>query len=207
MEHRSRMRVTIDTILKNRLAVAGLVVLAVLILAAIFGPLIAPYGINDINIADRLQGLSSAHWFGTDDLGRDVFSRVLIGARVSLLVGFIAVGIAVAIGVPIGLASGFYGGATDSWLMRFMDILFSLPAILLAIAILAVLGPGIVKRDDRHRHRLHADLRQDHARLSSRREGIGVRPAPPDRLAPPTLESCEATSCPTLWRRSSCRPA
>lgn len=143
-EHRSRMRVTVDTILRNRLAVIGLVVLAVLVLAAILGPSIAPYDINDINITERLQGLSASHWFGTDELGRDVFSRVLVGARVSLMVGFIAVGIAVVIGVPIGLVAGFYGGAADSWLMRMMDILFSLPAILLAIAILAVLGPGIV---------------------------------------------------------------
>lgn len=143
-EHRSRARATVDTVLRNRLAVAGLIVLALLVLAAILGPTIAPYDINDINVADRLTGPSTAHWFGTDELGRDVFSRVLIGARVSLLVGFIAVGIALIVGVPIGLVSGFYGGAADSWLMRMMDILFALPAILLAIAILAVLGPGIV---------------------------------------------------------------
>lgn len=143
-EHRSRLRATIDTVLLNRLAVVGLVILLLLVIAAAFGPMIAPYEINDISISERLQGPTTAHWFGTDDLGRDVFSRVIIGARVSLLVGFIAVGIALLIGVPIGLVSGFYGGATDSWLMRMMDILFALPAILLAIAILAVLGPGII---------------------------------------------------------------
>lgn len=142
--HRSRARATIDTVLQNRLAVAGLIILAVLVLAALVGPLIAPYGINEISVSDRLLGPSTTHWFGTDELGRDVFSRVLVGARVSLMVGFIAVGIALVVGVPIGLISGFYGGATDSWLMRMMDILFALPAILLAIAILAVLGPGIV---------------------------------------------------------------
>lgn len=142
-EHRSQLRVTFDTVMRNRLAVIGLVILALLVLAAILGPTIAPYDINDVNISDRLQGPSSAHWFGTDELGRDVFSRVLVGARVSLTVGFIAVGIAVIVGVPIGLVAGFFGGATDSWLMRFMDVLFALPAILLAIAILAVLGPGI----------------------------------------------------------------
>ena len=143
-EHRSRLRATAETVLLNRLAVVGLIILALLVIAAAFGPMFAPYEINDINISERLQGPTTAHWFGTDDLGRDVFSRVIIGARVSLMVGFIAVGIALLVGVPIGLLSGFYGGATDSWLMRFMDILFALPAILLAIAILAVLGPGIV---------------------------------------------------------------
>lgn len=142
--HRSRTRATVDTVLQNRLAVAGLIILALLVLAALVGPLIAPFGINEINVSDRLQGPTTTHWFGTDELGRDVFSRVLVGARVSLMVGFIAVGIALVVGVPIGLISGFYGGATDSWLMRMMDILFALPAILLAIAILAVLGPGIV---------------------------------------------------------------
>ncbi|MDJ0791811.1 MAG: ABC transporter permease [Acidimicrobiia bacterium] len=143
-EHRSRTHATVETVLRNRLAVAGLVILAVLVLAAIIGPWVIPYEINEIDIANRLTGPSTDHWFGTDELGRDVFSRVVVGARVSLVVGFVAVGIALILGVPIGLISGFYGGATDSTLMRFMDILFSLPAILLAIAILAVLGPGIV---------------------------------------------------------------
>ncbi len=143
-EHRSRTQATVETVLRNRLAVAGLVILAVLVLAAIIGPWVIPYEINEIDIANRLTGPSTDHWFGTDELGRDVFSRVVVGARVSLVVGFVAVGIALILGVPIGLISGFYGGATDSTLMRFMDILFSLPAILLAIAILAVLGPGIV---------------------------------------------------------------
>jgi peptide/nickel transport system permease protein len=143
-EHRSRTRATIETVLRNRLAVAGLVILALLVIAAVLGPTFAPYEINDISISDRLTGPSATHWFGTDELGRDVLSRVIVGARVSLLVGFIAVGIALVVGVPIGLVSGFYGGAADSLLMRMMDILFALPAILLAIAILAVLGPGIV---------------------------------------------------------------
>lgn len=143
-EHRTRLRATMDTLLRNRLAVVGLVILALLVLAAVIGPSVIPYKINEIDIVNRLTGPSSAHWFGTDELGRDVFSRVVVGARVSLVVGFIAVGIALVIGVPIGLISGFYGGAADASLMRLMDILFSLPAILLAIAILAVRGPGIV---------------------------------------------------------------
>ncbi len=139
----SRTRETLQTLVANRLAVGGLVVLSLLVIVGIFGEAIAPYGINDIDIANRLQGPSGSHWFGTDDLGRDTLSRVLIAARVSLQVGFIAVGFAIAAGVPIGLVAGYYRGAVDSVLMRMMDVLFSFPAILLAIAILAVLGPGI----------------------------------------------------------------
>lgn len=139
----SRARETLDALLANRLAVAGLLVLAVLVFVGIFGVRIAPYEINEINIAERLQPPSGTHWFGTDDLGRDVFSRVVVAARVSLQVGFIAVGFALFLGVPIGLVAGYYRGWIDAVLMRTMDVLFSFPAILLAIAILAVLGPGI----------------------------------------------------------------
>lgn len=139
----SRMRETLGILLANRLAVAGLAVLALLVVVGIFGTWIAPYEINEIDIASRLQGPSAEHWFGTDELGRDVFSRVLVAARVSLQVGFIAVGFALTLGVPIGLIAGYYRGWIDAMLMRAMDILFSFPAILLAIAILAVLGPGI----------------------------------------------------------------
>lgn len=139
----SRLRETIQVLLANRLAVVGLVILTLLVFVGIFGTLIAPYEINEINISGRLQGPSGEHWFGTDELGRDIFTRVLVAARVSLQVGFIAVGFALGAGVPIGLVAGYYRGAVDAVLMRLMDILFSFPAILLAIAILAALGPGI----------------------------------------------------------------
>lgn len=146
-EHKSRTRETVEILLKNKLAVFGLIVLFVLIgvavLVAIFGDSIAPKDPTRVNIPDRLLGLSLEHPFGTDNLGRDVLSRVIIGAKVSLQVGFIAVGISLAAGVTVGLVAGFYGGRSDAFLMRLMDILFSFPAILLAIAILAVLGPGI----------------------------------------------------------------
>jgi len=142
--HRSRLRTTVETVLRNRLAVVGLIILGALIVTAIFAPLIAPHGINEIDIANRLSGPSTDHWFGTDDVGRDVFSRVVIASRVSLQVGLISVGIALALGVPVGLLSGFYGGKVDSILMRLMDILFSVPAIVLAIAIVAALGPNLV---------------------------------------------------------------
>lgn len=144
VEHRSRLRTTVETVLRNRLAVAGLIMLTGLVLVALFAPLIAPYGLNDLDVANRLSGPSLDHPFGTDNIGRDVFSRVVIASRVSLQVGAISVGIALALGVPIGLISGYYGGRIDSILMRVMDILFSIPAIVLAMAILAALGPNIV---------------------------------------------------------------
>ena len=143
VEHRSRLRTTYETIRQNRLAVIGAFVLLVLAVVAIFADAIAPYTINEVNITDRLAPPSLDYLFGTDDLGRDVFSRVIIASRVSLQVGFISVGLAVAVGVPIGLVAGYYGKLTDSILMRAMDVLFSFPAILLAIAILAALGSGI----------------------------------------------------------------
>lgn len=139
----SQTRETIHALLANKLAVAGLVVLGLLIIVGIFGKALAPYGLNDIDIPNRLSGPSALHWFGTDNLGRDTLTRILIAARVSLQVGFIAVGFALVVGVPIGLVAGYYRGAVDSALMRLMDILFSFPAILLAIAILAVLGPNV----------------------------------------------------------------
>jgi peptide/nickel transport system permease protein len=139
----SQTRETIQALLANKLAVAGLVVLGLLIIVGIFGKALAPYGLNDIDIPNRLSGPSALHWFGTDNLGRDTLTRILIAARVSLQVGFIAVGFALVVGVPIGLIAGYYRGAVDSVLMRLMDILFSFPAILLAIAILAVLGPNV----------------------------------------------------------------
>jgi peptide/nickel transport system permease protein len=142
--HRSRLRTTVETVMRNRLAVTGLVILIGLVLVALLGPLIAPYEINEIDVTNRLSPPSGEHWFGTDELGRDVFTRVVIAARVSLQVGFISVGIALSLGVPIGLLAGYYGGWVDSILMRIMDILFSIPAIVLAIAILAALGPDLV---------------------------------------------------------------
>ena len=143
VEHRSRLRTTVETVVRNRLAVVGLVILAGLVLVAVFADLIAPATVNEVDIPNRLSPPSAENWFGTDDLGRDIFSRVVIASRVSLQVGIISVGLAMAIGVPIGLIAGYYGKRVDSILMRLMDILFSFPAILLAIAILAALGSGI----------------------------------------------------------------
>ena len=142
----SRRREVVAVLLRNRLALFGLVVLALLVVAALFGDALAPYDpsrrAGDL-VADRLQPPSLAHPFGTDELGRDVFSRVLVGARVSLQVGFVAVGISLVAGVTLGLLAGFYRGRLDDLVMRSMDMLFAFPWILLAIAVIAVLGRGI----------------------------------------------------------------
>jgi len=134
---------TLRRFLGNRLSTAGALLILALIVVAVAGEWLAPHDPNAINMAARIQPPSATHPFGTDDFGRDVFSRVLVGARVSLLVGLIAVSISLTAGTTLGLVSGFYGKWIDEAIMRFMDILFAFPAILLAIAIVAALGPGI----------------------------------------------------------------
>lgn len=129
--------------MKNKMAVFGAIVLILLIICAFAAPIIAPYGIDDQNIAIAKQAPSADHWFGTDNFGRDVFSRVIYGSRISLQVGLIAVALALVVGGVLGAISAFYGGKVDSIIMRFMDILMAVPGMLLAIAIAASLGPGL----------------------------------------------------------------
>lgn len=128
---------------RNKLSMVGLTVILLLIIVAIFADQIAPYGFAEQDLANQFAKPSSEHLFGTDDLGRDIFSRVVYGSRISLKVGFISVGIALVLGVAIGAITGYFGGRIDNILMRFIDILQSIPDILLAIAILAALGPGL----------------------------------------------------------------
>jgi peptide/nickel transport system permease protein len=142
-DHEPRWKQTLRVLWSNRLAAAGLVTLTVLILVAVFAPLIAPYGVNEQDLTARFDPPSLTHLFGTDDLGRDTFSRVVWGSRVSLQVGLISVGISLVAGTLIGLIAGYRGGAIDSVLMRLMDVIFSFPVILLAIAIVAVLSPSL----------------------------------------------------------------
>jgi peptide/nickel transport system permease protein len=138
-----RWRQTLSIVLSNRLAAIGLVVLLVLVVVAVFAPLIAPFGVNEQNLGDRFSSPNGTYWFGTDNLGRDVFSRVVVGSRVSLQVALVAVGLSLVVGTAVGLLAGYRGGATDSVLMRVMDVLFAFPVILLAIAIVAVLQPSL----------------------------------------------------------------
>lgn len=135
---------TLRRLLKHPVGRIGVIVVSILVIMAVFGPLISPYDPNDIDFTNRFSPPAFSHPFGTDDFGRDILSRVLYGARISLLVGVIAVSIAGTLGTFLGLISGY---TTRRWLdetiMRAMDILFAFPAILLAIAILAALGKGI----------------------------------------------------------------
>lgn len=141
---RARWRETLGLLAREPLAVGAAVVLALVVVAGVLSPLLAPYdAVAGLDIDARLQAPSLAHPFGTDELGRDVLSRVLVGARLSLLVAVVSVVVALGAGVLIGLVAGFYGGAADAVAMRAMDTIFAFPAILLAIAILAVRGPGI----------------------------------------------------------------
>ncbi len=123
-------------------ALFGAVVLVVVVLVALLDDQLAPTGANEVDVQARLQAPGPGHWFGTDDLGRDVLSRVVLGAKVSLQVGAVAVGFSLVAGVLVGLFAGFYGRWVDTVLMRCMDVLFAFPAMLLAIAVIAILGPG-----------------------------------------------------------------
>ncbi|MGH9113020.1 MAG: ABC transporter permease [Acidimicrobiales bacterium] len=125
---------------RNRLAMVGLAFIVLLVLVAIFAPLIAPYGITERTSGQARQGPSLDHLFGTDNIGRDVFSRVVYGARVSLRIGILATAIALVIGVPLGAVSGFLGGVTDTLIMRVTDVFLAIPYIVLAVAIATVLG-------------------------------------------------------------------
>jgi peptide/nickel transport system permease protein len=122
---------------------AGIVV--VLIAIAVLAPLIAPYRFDGMSLLNRLKPPSSAHWFGTDEYGRDVLSRTLYGARLSLIIGFGATFISLIIGVPLGLIAGFKRGRIDEWLMRGADVLMSFPPILLGLLVLAATSPSLWK--------------------------------------------------------------
>lgn len=124
-------------------ALFGLAMIVLFLVAALGAPLIAPYSPDDADFFRARQGPSGDHWLGTDELGRDMFSRLLYGARVSLRIGLIAVGIGVGVGVPLGLMAGYYGGMVDNVIMRIVDIMLSFPSILLAIGLVAILGPGL----------------------------------------------------------------
>jgi len=128
---------------KNKLAMAGLFLIVGLIFVAIFADFIAPFGYDEQVLANRLQSPSRQHIMGTDHLGRDIFSRIVYGSRVSLQVGLICITISTITGGLLGAIAGYYGGRLDNFIMRLMDILLAIPGILLAIAIVAMLGPGI----------------------------------------------------------------
>lgn len=129
---------------RNRMAMLGLVIIVVLILATLLAPVIAPYGYDDQDVNRAFLGPSMQHLFGTDNLGRDIFSRILYGGRISLTMGLISVSLASVVGIFLGAVAGYYGGKIDDIIMRILDVLMAMPNILLAIAIAAALGPGLV---------------------------------------------------------------
>lgn len=128
---------------RNRLAVICLVILMVIILAALFADFVAPYGIDEQHISDALQPPSIHHWFGTDNYGRDIFSRVIYGGRISLLVAVLATMLSTVVGVILGSAAGYYGGKIDNVIMRIMDIFMAIPSLLMAIVLATSLGAGL----------------------------------------------------------------
>jgi peptide/nickel transport system permease protein len=130
-------------LLRMRLARVGGAIVGVVVLAALLGPFVATYGPTQQDVRNILRPPAVAHWLGTDELGRDTLTRVLYGARVSLQVGVLAVGIALLIGVSLGLVAGYLRGLTDAVVMRLMDGLLALPTLVLALAITAMLGPSL----------------------------------------------------------------
>ncbi len=145
MEHASQSLWSdaFDRLKKNRLAVVSGIILIVLLVLAIFAPWIAPHSYAYQNLELGAVGPSSTYWLGTDTLGRDQFSRILYGARVSLLVGFVATAVALLIGVSWGIVAGFFGGKIDSTMMRIVDILYGLPFIIVIILLMVIFGRNI----------------------------------------------------------------
>lgn len=130
-------------LVKNKLAMAGLVFLIIITLMAIFGPILSPHSVETQKLALQNQPPSSQFWFGTDDLGRDVFTRTCYGARISLFVGLMAALIDFVIGVVYGGIAGYKGGRIDNLMMRFVEILYGLPYLLVVILVMVVIGPGL----------------------------------------------------------------
>jgi peptide/nickel transport system permease protein len=141
---RSPLQVTWRRLRKDKFAMLGAFWLLFIALVSLLAPLLAPYDPLEINLRIRLMPIGTpAHFLGTDDLGRDILSRLIWGGRISLLVGFLAVLFSMTLGTIIGLLTGFYGGMLDTIVMRLIDVLMAFPAILLAIAVVAALGPGL----------------------------------------------------------------
>ena len=130
--------------LRSGQARSGFLIVAIVVIGALAAPWLLPWDPATQDLPNRLQGPSWQHWFGLDELGRDILARVLLGARVSLLVGIVVVGVSSLAGMAIGGVSGYYGGRVDQIIGRVMDVLMAFPGMLLAIALVAVLGPSLI---------------------------------------------------------------
>ena len=130
----------------NRLTIAGLIIVAILVIVALFAPWIATYDVGATDLSIRYLGPSAAHWFGTDSTGRDIFSRVVFGTRISLQVGIIVVVVSAFIGTILGAIAGYYGGWVDRFVSGYVfNVFLAFPGLLLAIAMVAFLGAGLNK--------------------------------------------------------------
>lgn len=127
----------------NPVTVLSAVALAVVLVIAVTASWVAPYGVNDVDVPQALRPPSGAHWFGTDELGRDVLSRVLVAVQASMKVAVVSVLFAAVVGVTLGVFAGYRGGWLDTVVMRLVDVMFAFPVLLLALAIVAILGPGL----------------------------------------------------------------
>lgn len=141
---RSRNAIVLARLLANRLALIGGIIVLVLVIVAIIGPWIAPHDPIEMTLAKQFMPPSREHWMGTDDFGRDILSRLIHGSRQSLMVGIVSISIGAVVGMAIGLVSGFFGGKIDMASQRVIDIMLAFPDLLLALAIVAVLGPSLV---------------------------------------------------------------
>jgi peptide/nickel transport system permease protein len=139
----SQFKTTMRRLARSPGAIAGLVIVLIFLFISLTADYIAPHNYDLSNFAVARQGPSAEHWLGNDEIGRDLFSRLLHGARISLYVGLISVGIGVVVGLPLGLLAGYFGGILDQIIMRLMDIMLAFPSILLAILMVAVLGPSL----------------------------------------------------------------
>ncbi|WP_408005286.1 oligopeptide ABC transporter permease [Pseudalkalibacillus berkeleyi] len=136
-------RIAVDKFMKNKLAVVGLVMLILIVLAAIFAPYLTPYEPSTQELLKKLTPPNSEHWLGVDTLGRDMYTRMLYGARISLLVGFASVTASIIIGTIIGAIAGYYGGLVDAFLMRVVDVFLSFPSLFFLITIVTIFSPSI----------------------------------------------------------------
>jgi len=129
---------------KNKLAIVGMCIVIALVVVAVFADIIAPYDYAGMDVKNRLLYPQPGHWLGTDDMGRDILSRIIYGGRVSLLLSLTSLLMSLAVGGALGCIAGFFGGITDSIIMRFVDILMSIPALLLAVSVATVMGGGMM---------------------------------------------------------------
>ncbi|MDR7421854.1 MAG: ABC transporter permease [Armatimonadota bacterium] len=142
---RSRWRLIWNQFRRSRAGLVGLSILLLFLLAGVLAPVLAPYDPYEIDLEASLRGPGGGHWLGRDELGRDLLSRIIYGARLSLVIGVIAVAIGAAFGVPVGALSGYLGGRVDLFTQRAIDVMLAFPGILLAIVLVAILGVGLVQ--------------------------------------------------------------